>query len=442
MTKKERIDVLTGPFKAFLALELSAGILLALATAAALVWANSPFHESYHSLWQVKLGLSFGSGILVEKTLSHWINDGLMSIFFFLVGLEIKREFVGGELADPKRAALPIAGALGGFLVPAAIYALFNFGKPGQHGWGIPMATDIAFALGVATLLGKRVPLALKVFLAALAIIDDLGAVLVIALFYTEKLSVEALLFGNFLVGISFLLNWLGVRNFIAFAFIGFVAWAAFLTSGIHATIAGVLLAMTIPARQKLQKEGFLEGGRQLMDDFEKAKREPHDQFVTPDEESALNSLETMIEHIQTPLKRLEHILHPWVAYLILPIFAFANAGITLRGDVLSTLVEPVALGIIFGLVFGKQIGITLFAWLAVRLGFAQLPRGTNWTQIYGLSLLAGIGFTMSLFINGLAFKDPHLMDVAKLAILVASLIAGSAGYLILRKANTQGAFE
>jgi NhaA family Na+:H+ antiporter len=402
-------------------------------TVVALVWANSPWAEIYEHLWEIPFNVGFG-GFVLSKPLHAWINDGLMAVFFFAVGLELKREILVGELSSPRQAALPIAAALGGMLVPAGIYLLINRGAEGASGWGIPMATDIAFSLGVLTLLGKRVPLALKVFLVALAIADDIGAVLVIAFFYTSHIS-----WMNLLVGTGFLIallgaNWAGVRHPLIYAILGIGGlWLAFLLSGVHATIGGVLAAFTIPARTRIDPKEFVVQSRELISDFEGASGDGKGIWTNKDQQTALHVLENNCERVQTPLQRLEEGLHPWVTYLILPLFALANAGVPLRGDPIATLSHPVTLGIVLGLLMGKQVGITLFAFLAVKLRMAKLPDGVSWRHIYGVGLLGGIGFTMSLFISGLAFGESPLLIDSKLGILLASLAAGIGGWLFLR---------
>ncbi|KRT64220.1 MAG: Na+/H+ antiporter NhaA, Na+:H+ antiporter, NhaA family [Candidatus Dadabacteria bacterium CSP1-2] len=398
------------------------------------MWANSPWFDSYFDLWQTKLKIGLGSFVL-DKPLILWINDGLMAMFFFFVGLEIKREILVGELSSPRQAALPIVAALGGMIVPAILYLVLNAGKPGASGWGIPMATDIAFTLGVLALLGKRVPIALKVFLTSVAIVDDIGAVLVIAFFYTSQIY-----WSNLIVGAGFLIalilaNRAGIRHPLVYASLGIGGlWLAFLMSGVHATIAGVLSAMTIPASTRIGREEFLEKSRYILKEFEGASVNEKSVLTSRQQRRAAEALEKASELVQTPLQRLEHDLHPWVIFGIMPLFALANAGVSLDGNLTQVLINPVTLGIVFGLVFGKQIGITLFSWLAVRSGIATLPVGVNWWQVYGVGWLAGIGFTMSLFIAGLAFRDIALLSLAKLGILTASLIAGVVGWIILRK--------
>jgi Na+:H+ antiporter, NhaA family len=422
--------LLVRPFQRFVALESASGILLLAAAVAALVWASSPWAESYFALWRTTGTAGLG-GLEVQKPLLLWINDGLMAVFFFVVGLEIKREVLLGELAAPKKAALSVAAAFGGMIVPAAIYFALNRGGPGAAGWGIPMATDIAFALGVLALLGRRVPLALKVFVTAVAIVDDLGAVLVIAVFYTEKLSIEMLAVGaTFLLAMA-ALNRGGVRRTWPYALLGACLWLAFLKSGVHATIAGVLGAMAIPARRKIDAPEFLARAEVLLaefrDDLIEGQAEP-----TEDQRDAVHALEKAAENLETPLSRLEHALHPWVAFFVMPVFALANAGVAVAGGLGATLGSPIALGIVLGLFVGKQVGVLGAAWLAVKAGIAALPAGTTWRQVWGVSLLCGIGFTMSLFIAGLAFPDPQLLDAAKVGILAGSLISGVAGALAL----------
>jgi Na+:H+ antiporter, NhaA family len=421
------------PFQQFARTESSGGIVLLVCTAAALAWANSPWAESYHRLWETPLTVGT-PGRALTLTLHHWINDGLMAVFFFLVGLEIKREMLVGELASVRLAALPIAGAAGGMLVPAVIYAALNARGAGSPGWGIPMATDIAFALGVLALLGPRVPLAMKVFLAALAIVDDIGAVLVIAFFYTLSISWGALAAGGTLLASLLICNRLGVRHPAPYILLGVALWAAFLASGVHATIAGVLLAMTIPSRTRIDEDEFLARGRAILDSFERACSPATTVLTNADQQHAIEALERTCERAQAPLLRMEHKLHGVVAFGIMPLFALANAGVHFGGDLFSGLAWPVTAGTVLGLVLGKPIGITLFAWLAVRAGLAALPSGTGWRALHGVSWLGGIGFTMSLFIAGLAFAGlPALLDSAKVGILAASVLAGLAGWWLLR---------
>lgn len=422
------------PFQRFAHTESSGGIVLLIATVIALVWANSPLWETYHQVWETPLQLSFG-GYAFEMSLHHFINDGLMVVFFFMVGLEIKREMLVGELASPRAAALPIAAAVGGMVVPAVLYAMLNVGGEGSAGWGIPMATDIAFALGVLALMGPRIPLGLKVFLAALAIVDDLGAVLVIALFYTADLNMVALAFGGVVLVGLVILNRIGARHPGLYTVLGLLLWGAFLASGVHATIAGVLLAMTIPARTRLNTDEFLHVGRRYLDEFERSGVEGKDVLTNHEQQIAIQMLENSCEAAQAPLQRIEHDLQLWVAFGIIPLFALANAGVHLDVDFGTALSNPVTLGVILGLVLGKPIGITLLAWMSVRTGLASLPHGVGWSQIHAVSWLGGIGFTMSLFVANLAFGEGSaLLDAAKIGVLSASVLAAVMGWMLLRR--------
>jgi Na+:H+ antiporter, NhaA family len=420
------------PLTTFLHREAAGGIVLMACAIVALLWANSPWGGAYTALWGTKVTIG-ADGFGLSETLLHWINDGLMAIFFFVVGLEIKRELLVGELAAPRQAALPIAAAVGGMVVPATIYTAFNWGGPGAAGWGIPMATDIAFSLGVLALLGRRAPTSLKIFLTALAIVDDLGAVLVIAFFYTADISWIALAIAAGFLALLVAANRLRVRHPIVYALVGLGLWVAFLQSGVHATIAGVLLALTIPASRRCDTAEFLARGHQLLHDFDRAGEEGANILTNQGQQAALAELEALTEGVQTPLQRLEHTLHPWVAFGIVPLFALANAGVPLGGGLGAALGQPVTLGVIAGLLLGKQIGVTGGAWLAVRLGLADLPGDVTWRQIYGVGWLAGIGFTMSLFIASLAFGEGPLLDAAKVGILAASVVAGTVGWAILR---------
>jgi Na+:H+ antiporter, NhaA family len=428
-----RARFLLRPFQVFFERETSGSILLLASTATALLWANSPLRDSYFGLWEIELGIRAG-GFELFKSLHHWINDGLMAIFFFVIGLEIKREVLVGELATLRKAALPLAAALGGMIVPALIYAALNGGSPAGRGWGVPMATDIAFALGVLALLGPGIPNGLKVFLAALAIVDDLGAVLVIAIFYSADLSAGALIAAALIFLAMILANRADVRYPAVYLLLGFLLWLAILRSGVHATIAGILAAMAIPATSKLDPTGFAERARAILGTFEADIEAGGDRF-TRDQGDAVHALEKACEAVETPLARLEHDHLPWVAWFIMPLFALANAGVVISGDALSGLAHPAALGVIGGLVLGKQLGVMLVAFLAVRIGVASLPAGVGWRQIYGVACLCGIGFTMSLFIANLAFIDGAALDTAKTGVLAASLIAGLWGWTILRTA-------
>jgi NhaA family Na+:H+ antiporter len=374
---------------------------------------------------------------MVTKSLHHWINDGLMSVFFFVVGLELKREIMAGDLSKPKDAILPIFAAIGGMVVPALLYLLWNSTGEASNGWGIPMATDIAFALGILYLLGDRVPISLKVFLTALAIVDDLGAVMIIAFFYTSDISSTSLLIGGGFLAVLLLANISGVRNTVFYGIIGIGGlWMAFLFSGIHATIAGVIAALTIPANVKIGDKNFIKKMNDLTNEFEKST--PNNvTLVTPDQLHILGKIRRYSKAAMTPLQRLEHGMQPLVAYVVMPIFALANAGITFSGSFFDNLSSNISLGVIFGLVFGKFIGIVGFSKILIKLKLATLPEGVNWSKIYGTAMLAGIGFTMSLFITDLAFANPAYILQAKIGIFAASLLCGIGGYLVLRKAST-----
>jgi NhaA family Na+:H+ antiporter len=360
-----------------------------------------------------------------------WINDGLMAIFFLVVGLEIKREVLVGELSSLRAAALPIAAAIGGMAVPALFYVLINAGKPTADGWGIPMATDIAFALGVLALLGTRAPLSLKIFLTAVAIVDDLGAILVIAIFFSENIGLAALATGAGFIALLVIANRLGIRDPLVYFLLGIGLWVAFLKSGIHPTLAGVIAAMTIPATTLIDEKLFLDKARSYTERFA-AMTGRRSSEARQEQQHALFGLEKACNEVEPPMTRLEHALHPWVAFVIMPLFALANAGILIGEDFLSSLGESVSIGVIVGLAVGKPVGIVLAAWIAVRSGIASMPQGLNWTVLLGGGMLAGIGFTMSLFISGLAFDAVELVEQAKAGILVASLLAGIAGYLLI----------
>ena len=427
------IDQLMRPFQNFLEKEASGGILLLIFTVVALVWANSPFAESYSHLWHTKFSISFGDFNL-DYSLHHWINDGLMAIFFFVVGLEIKRELLVGELSSLKKASLPIMAALGGMIFPALFYVFFNFGKESISGWGIPMATDIAFVIGILALLGSRVPTGLKVFITALAIADDIGAVLVIAFFYTSNISIVSLSFAGGVMLLLIAANLSGVRNLIVYTVLGIILWLSFLFSGVHATVAGVLLAFTIPASSRIDTSQFLLKGKKLLEDFDHSGEEGPNVLSNEAREGIVQNLEENCEKILTPLQRLEHKLHPWVSFFIMPVFALANAGVIITENFISELTDPVSFGIVTGLFIGKQLGISAFTWLSVKLKLASLPFGVTWKQIYSAGILAGIGFTMSLFIANLAFTSEELLTISKVGILTASLLSGFIGFFILRK--------
>lgn len=417
----------------FIREETLGGFLLIFVTIIALIWANSSFYDFYHFLWHDYIvGFKFGD-YAVESSLHHWINDGLMALFFFTIGLEIKREVLAGELSTMKKASLPIFAAIGGMLVPALIYVAFNFNDPVNiRGWGIPMATDIAFALGLLALLGNRVNVNLKIFLTALAIADDLGAIMIIAFFYTDSIDIMELINAAFFMGVLIAANRLGVRRATFYAIVGGLGvWTSFMYSGVHATIAGVFIALTIPVKPKVNEQTYIDKIYELIDKFKKEK--PNDSsLLTKKQAHLISDVEKLSEDAHTPLQKLEHALHPVMAYIILPIFAISNAGIHVEGDILKLIFHPISLGVIGGLLFGKVLGITLFSKLAIKLKLASLPEGVTWRQIYGVGFLAGIGFTMSIFIADLAFLSHESIQIAKVGIIIDALLAAILGMLIL----------
>ena len=431
MRQPSPIDKITAPVNKFIHQEHTSGIVLFISVLVAIIWVNSPLQHLYHHLWDIKLSLGFG-GYVLDHSLHLWINDGLMAVFFFVIGLELKREFMAGELSSLKKASLPMVAALGGMLVPALIYFFINKGTTSEHGWGIPMATDIAFALALLSVAGKHIPTSVKVFLSALAVADDLGAVLVIAIFYSSHIALMPLTIGMWLLVLLLIGNKLGIRSIIFYLVIGFGVWVAFLLSGVHATIAGVLVAFTIPARTRINEKNYAESLRKLLFDFEKAIPN-NSTLTTPEQHDTIEKIKELSMDAETPLQKVEFALHPWVAFIVMPLFALANAGIVIGSNFFSSLVNPVSLGVAVGLLAGKFIGVLLATWLMVKFG-AQLPAKASWKQIVGVALLAGVGFTMSLFISGLAFTHPEMIDQAKYGILLASLLAGVLGVMVLRK--------
>ena len=429
------IDRLTSPVQRFTHLEAAGGIVLMIATIVAISLANSPFDYIVGRITESHFLVGIPIEI-IDKPLHFWINDALMAVFFFVVGLEIKRSLLLGELASVRQAALPIFAAAGGMIVPAAVYLLLNNQGEAARGWGIPMSTDIAFSLGVLALLGSRAPLSLKAFLTAFAIVDDIGAIVVIAIFFTETISLYHLGLAAAMLGLLVVFNLLGVRNILAYTLVSIVIWVSFFESGIHPTISGVLIALTIPLRVRIEPEQFVTRARALVDIFERegnGRRRGAFALTTETQHGALEELEQLSKQVESPLQRLEHALHPWVAFVIVPVFALANAHIHLPSGFDVILGSPVAWGIILGLVVGKPIGIVFFAWISVRIGVATLPEDVGWLQISGAAMLGGIGFTMAIFVTGLALSDDALILQAKIAILVASLITGVLGFLLLR---------
>jgi len=412
------------PVQEFIHIQGISSIVLLGAAIIALIWANSPWHDSYHHVWEMELQLG-----QLQLPIHAWINDALMALFFFLVGMEIKHEIVHGELSDIRQASLPIFGALGGMIVPALAYMALNVGRPGQHGWGVPMATDIAFSLGVLGMV-KGIPSELKVFLLTLAIADDIGAIIVIAFFYTDTLRVQALFVGAFFLLVMFALRRIGVLRTMPYVVLGLLFWVAILRSGIHATIAGVILGFMVPTDPRLSLDQFQEIGTDMIRRFRAAKAD-NDLAAA---NRVLGSFESLLYATEAASERATRKLNDWVSFVVLPLFALSNAGVTFSSEAMNGLLSShIAWGIVLGLVLGKPLGIVGFSKLAVKMGLARLPHGVNWLQMTAVGILAGIGFTVSIFISSLAFDDPlHLME-AKAAVLAATLIAGVGGYFALR---------
>ena len=421
------------PFEEFVRRQTTTGLLLMGTAIMALAIANSSLVEAYQHLLHMPIGVNVGSWTL-QLSLHHWVNDGLMALFFFVVGLELKREILVGELAQPRQAALPIIAAIGGMVVPALLFLAFNPEGNAARGWGIPMATDIAFAIGALVLLASRVPKALITFLVALAIVDDLGAVVVIAVFYTNHLALDALAIAAMLLGVLVMFNLAGIRKVTPYFLVAILFWYALLQSGVHATLAGVLGALTVPARPKYDPSLFSAHVKKLMARFDASHRKDKNIMTNDDLRMVVQTLQNDAQQVGTPLQRLEHAWHLPVAFLVIPIFALFNAGIPIEfGALAATLSHPVTLGVALGLVLGKFIGISGTSWLALKLGIGQLPADTSFNQIAGVSLLGGIGFTMAIFIAELGFsQQPELLLMAKTGVLAASLLAGISGFLWL----------
>ncbi|MCB0407973.1 MAG: Na+/H+ antiporter NhaA [Bdellovibrionales bacterium] len=423
------------PIESFFAMETASGVLLMITTIFALIWANSPYYHYYEMMVDLPVGVKLG-GIEIIKSLHHWVNDGIMVIFFFVVGLEIKRELIVGELSSPKKAALPMFAAVGGMVIPALIYASLNHDGIGKTGWGIPMATDIAFAVGILTLMNRKVPMALKVFLLALAIVDDLGAVLVIALFYTSEIVGSALAIAAAGIFATLFMKYAGIRKFLIYWVLGIIVWFAVLKSGVHATVAGVILGLMTPVAPFYNLKRIPEKFRQLVDRINGGIDQANKEYTKLDDVTfhSLEELEEVVIESRSPLDRLIHLLHPWVSYVIMPLFALFNAGVHISGDFSLDifLSQPIALGVIFGLFIGKPVGVLLASWIAIKLKMAQLPTGVTWYHMVAVGCLAGIGFTMALFVGHLALKVPEVEIYSKLGILVASLFSGVVGVVLL----------
>jgi NhaA family Na+:H+ antiporter len=427
------------PVIEFTRIEAAGGIVLLIAAAIAIIWANSPWSESYFDLFNAHISVSFGA-IHIDESLKHFINDGLMVVFFFVVGLEIKRELVVGELNSVKKATLPVLAALGGMVVPALIFVAFvapTGDAEALRGWGIPMATDIAFSVGVVALLGSRVSVSAKLFLLALAIVDDIGAILVIAVFYTDELNLGYLAFAGALLVLMHFAKRIGISSMLFYVPMAFAIWYGFLESGVHATIAGVILGLMTPVYAKYSDEQFRQKAVRVLERWDINRASPH--AVERLDHDALELAEVAKSSVP-PLNRLEHALHPWSSFLIVPLFALANAGVRFIGTesgIGEQVTSPVALGVAVGLMVGKPLGVTAATWLGVRLKLGVLPRRTNMKTIFGLGALAGIGFTVSLFVTELAFTHELLADEAKLGIFLGSGVAGVVGYMILKTVKT-----
>jgi NhaA family Na+:H+ antiporter len=427
------------PMQRLLAHEASGGIVMLVAAVVAIAWANSPWSDSYEAFWGTLLRVELGDLIHLDHlALRQWVNEALMTTFFLLVGVEIKREAVHGDLRDPKAVALPVVAAIGGMVVPAGIYAALNAGGAGADGWAVPMATDIAFAVGVVTLLGDRVPLAAKVFLLTLAVADDIGAIVVIAVFYTGSLAWGWLASAVVGLAVIFAMKRGDVQALAPYLAVGAFVWLALLEAGVHATLAGVALGLLTPAWPLRSPRRFAPAVRAIANDIE---RDYYDSILTGEEfqagEQRIGEVARLAMYTTSPLERLERALSPWVAYVVVPIFALANAGVALSGDAVSGLAsDPITLGVLLGLVVGKTVGVFGASALAIRLGIGRLPVGTTWRHMIGLAMVAGVGFTVALFVTSISFDDPVRSDAAKIGILAGSALAGVLGYLVLRTAR------
>ena len=425
----------------FLAKEAYSGLFLFFAALIAIIWANSPWSSSYFELWNIPIGFEIGEHI-IDMDLGHLINDGLMALFFLLIGLEIKRELMVGELSSLRKAAFPIVAALGGIIVPVLLYASVNLQQGGQlSGFGIPMATDIAFVLGFLLILGRRIPLSLKIFLTSLAVVDDLGAVILIAIFYTSSLNLAAIGYAAIVLVALILLNRLGIKKLMPYLLLGVVLWLLIEASGIHATIAGVLLAVTIPVRSRISSKKFMDICHLALTDFRDEEAGRENMLLTSEQQDSLENIEDAYGAVQNPLVRLEHQLHPFTAFIVMPLFALANAGVQVSG-ISFPLIEPVSLGILLGLVLGKPLGIVGATYIAERLGWVHKPSSLTWKHIIGAGILGGVGFTMSIFITQLAFEDAAMIALAKLFIVTCSLVMGIAGVLYLWRVSNKNQYS
>jgi NhaA family Na+:H+ antiporter len=430
---KEAVKEIINPFYRFLKIESSGGIILIFATLLALIWANSGFSSSYFDFLHFPISVGAGD-ILLDKTLHHWINDGLMAFFFFVVGLEIKREIISGELSEVSKAVVPVGAAIGGMIFPALIFLALQTENPAMDGWGIPMATDIAFSIGILTLVGKRVPLALKIFLVAFAIVDDIGAVIVIAIFYSQDILWNLIFVSLGLYAVLIVSNIFNVRSVIWYVIVGHIIWFLFLKSGIHPTLAGIMIAFVIPANRRINFKEFVKKIRRQTDNF-CAYAEGERMTLNKKQLGSIDNMQDTISKVQSPLQSLEHLLHPFVTFVVMPVFAFANAGVVFSSGEVS-LLSGVSLSIMISLIAGKLLGIFGFTWLLVKFKVGSLPQNVSFSMIFGAALLGAVGFTMSLFISNLAYADAALLNNAKIGILIGSLIAGVTGYIVLKRAT------
>lgn len=420
----------------FLAQEAYGGLALFSAAVIAMVWANSPWSDTYFNLWHTSAGFGIGN-FAFNLDLGYWVNDVLMAVFFFVIGMEIKREITVGELSTMKQAAFPVIGAVGGMIVPIIIYSSLNLQPGGEsRGFGIPMATDIAFALGFILLVGRRAPLSLKIFLVSLAVIDDLGAILVIAIFYGESLQFAFLGYAAMIFVALLLLNRFGIKKLWPYLLLGIPLWIFVNESGIHATIAGILLAITIPVKSKISSEQFVQACNYEIGLFNRKDKEREGILLHEEQIDSLEMLGSSFEAVQSPMARLERAWHPITSFVVMPLFALANAGIQISG-LNSPFITPITLGIVLGLMLGKPIGITGATWLAHRLGWAKKPNAISWQHIFGAGILGGVGFTMSIFITNLSFTELAITSMAKLFILCSSLIMGIVGVVYLLRMST-----
>ena len=420
------------PLRDFIQKETSSSIILFAVSIFAIIWANSSYGYIYEDLWNHKFTIGFADNAFhLSKPLILWINDGLMAIFFFVIGLEVKREILAGELTTLRKASLPIFAAIGGMLFPVLIFMFLGSGSPGAEGWGIPMATDIAFTLGILTILGKRVPLGLKIFLTAFAIVDDIGAVIVIAIFYSSSIQWDLLFYAMILIGFIGFLSYKKIYSQYFYYIIGFIVWFLFLKSGVHPTISGVLMAFTFPISTSIDLSEYIKKVTTQFHIF-KGSKPKSGQLLSDDQIHALDSVGSMNKQLVSPLQQLEHTLHGWVSYIIMPIFALANAGVVINFSGLGEY-SHISINIALALVLGNTIGIMLMSFIAIKLKWADLPENVNYKQLFGVSLLGGLGFTMSLFIANLAYMDEDMITAAKMGVIIGSIVAGTLGYIILR---------